>query len=168
MKKHIYTLQDTLAYQLQGLYFGEKKIKNEFEDCETSATSLRLKEEIAKYTGEAADKLLKLERIFNYIMQEPDIRKNKVIVRLIEDTHEMLKYTDSPHLRDILLVSCLQNLNGYKISSLKIAYMFTVELEMDTASDLIQQILERELETAKALSALALDEFNRNQDLAIV
>lgn len=167
MRKRIYTLQDTLAHQLKGLYFGEQKIKVEFEDCEAYAASTRLKEEIGKYIGEAADKVLKLERIFNYLMQEPDARRNKVIVRLIEDTHEMLSYTDSPHLRDILLVSCLQNLNGYKISCLKIAYMFTVELEMDTASDLIQQILESELETARALSALAIEEFNRNQDLLI-
>ena len=165
MKKHIYTLQDTLALQLQALYFGERKIRKEFEDCDYQITSPRLKEELTRYVQDADEKLLKLERIFNYLMLEPELRKNKVVVKLLDDTREMLSYTDSHHLRDILVVSCLQNINAYKISCLKISYMFSIELEMDTASDLLQQILESELETAKALSALAIEEFNRGQEL---
>jgi hypothetical protein len=34
-----------------------------------------------------------------------------------------------------------------------------VELELDTVTDLLQQILEWETETGKALAALAMDEF---------
>lgn len=168
MKKHIYTLQDALAFQLQGLYFAEKKIKRAFENCHYQITSQKLKEEINNYLLGSDDKLLKLERIFNYLMQEPELRKNKVVLKLLDDTQEMLSFTDSPHLRDILMVSCLQNINAYKISGLKIAYMFCVELELDTASDILQQILEWELETGKALSNLAIEEFNRSQGLAVV
>lgn len=164
MKTSIHTLQDTLAFQLQGLYFAEKKISHEFEDCSQQISSQNLKDEVRKYIQGAEEKILKLERIFNYLMQEPDSRKNKVIVKILEDTREMLSFTDSYHLRDILMVSCLQNLNAYKISSLKIAYMFTLELELDTASDLLQQLLESELETSKALSRLAIEEFNKKQE----
>jgi ferritin-like metal-binding protein YciE len=166
MKSHIHTLQDTLAFQLQGLYFAERKIKEEFEVPNRELTSQRLKDEMFKTIVGAGDRLLKLERIFNYMMLEPEGRKNKAVIKLLEETQELMDFTDSPHLKDILMVSCLQNLNAYKISSLKSAYMFTVELEMDTASDLLQQILESELETAKALSSLAIEEFNKGQEMA--
>jgi len=168
MKKHINTLQDTLAFQLQGLYYAEKKVKGEFDRCLPDISSENLKEEMRRYIASAGNKLLKLERIFNYLMQEPESRKNKVVVKLLDDTREMLSLTDSSHLRDILMVSCLQNINAYKISSLKIAYMFTVELELDTASELLQQLLEWELETGKALSALAIEEFNKCQEMVSV
>lgn len=167
MKNHIYTLQDTLALQLQGLYFAELRIKSEFDSNEYHIASPRLRKAMDDYVQDADEKLLKLDRLFNYLMQEPEFRKNKVIVKLLDDTREMLSYTDSPHLRNILVVSCLQNINAYNISCLKIAYMFTVELEMDSASDLLQQILETELETGKTLSSLAIEEFNKGHELAV-
>ena len=165
MKKNIHTLQDTLAFQLQGLYFAEKLLKEEFRECSHEINSKKLKEQINAYASDAENKLLKIDRIFNYLMQEPEPRRNKVIVKLLKETKDMLAFTDSPHLKDIIIVGCLQNINAYKISSLKTAYMFTVELELDTAADLLQQILEWELEMAKALSNLAIEEFNRGDAL---
>lgn len=166
MKKNIHTLQDNLAFQLQGLYYAEKKIKNEFEECIREITSPKLKNEMINYILGGDTRILKLDRIFNYLMQEPEGRKNKAVVKLLEETEELLNFTDSLHLKDIVMVSCVQNINAYKISCLKIAYMFTAELEMDTASDLLQQMLESELETAKALSSLAIEEFNKGQEMA--
>lgn len=163
MKTRIHTLQDTLAFQLQGLYFAETKIKEELGSRDYGISSPSLKKEVQRYAASADEKLLKYERIFNYLMQEPDSRNNTVITKLLDDTREMLTYTDSSHLRNILMVSCLQNLNAFKICAIKVAYMFTLELGLDTAADLLQQILEWELETAKALSRAALEEFNKTQ-----
>lgn len=168
MKSYIHTLQDTLAFQLQGLYYAEKKVKEEFEECGREVTSPKLKEEMIKHSHGADNRSLKLERIFNYLMVEPEPRENKTVVKLLEETREMMDFTDSPHLKDILMVGCLQNLNAYKISSLKSAYMFTVELEMDKASDLLQQILESELETGKTLASLSIEEFNKGQEVSAV
>lgn len=161
MKKTIVTLQDALSYQLQGLRYTEAKVKSEFSICAYQITSSELRHEIQKYTDNADNKILKLERIFNYLMQEPGSRKNEVIVKLMDETHQMLAYTISPHLKDILMVGCIQSINSYKISSYKTSYLIAVELELDTACDLLQQILEWELETAKALNTLSIKEFNK-------
>lgn len=166
MKRNIHTVQDALAFQLQGLYYAEKKMKAELEQCAYEITSEKLRTEISRYADAAENKLSKLERIFDYLMQEAETRKNKAVVTLLEETKEVMNFTDSLHLKDILMVSCLQNINAYKISTLKVAYMFTAELEMDTASDLLQQLLEAELETGKSLSSLAIEEFNKGQELA--
>jgi ferritin-like metal-binding protein YciE len=160
MKRTINSLQDAFAYQLQGLFYAETKVRDEFNACSHQITSSELKAAIKEYIDNADSRLLKLERVFNYLMEETATRKNEVIIKLIEETHHILKYTMSSHLKDILLVGCIQNINAYKISSYKSAYLFAVELELDTATDLIQQILEWELEAAKAFNAQSVLNFN--------
>lgn len=161
MKRTINTLHEALADQLQGLFYTETKVKDEFQICKQQITSPELKAEIQLYVDDADNKLKKLDRIFNYLMQEPAPRRNEVIVKMIEETHRLLNYTSSAHLRDILMVGCIQNVNAYKIASYKTAYLFALELELDTAADLVQQILEWELATSKTLATLSIHEFNK-------
>lgn len=163
MKAKITTLQEALAFLLQGLHYTEIRVKEEFQSCNLHITSVKLRTEISKYLESAEDKILKVERIFNYLMQESMTRKNSVIDNLLRETNQMLSIADSSHLKDILMISCIQNICAYKVSSYKTAYLFSVELELDIASDLLQDILEWEIETSKVLSVLAIEEFNKIQ-----
>ena len=155
-------MNDALAYLLQGLYYTEEKLSKDFASCCGKIASSRIRKEVGNYTLSAQSKMLKLERVFNYIMTEPLSRKNEVTNQLMSETHEMLNSTDSTHLQDILTIGCIQNINAYKIASYRSAYMFAVELELDTATDILQQILEWEIETGKVLTELAIEEFNKN------
>jgi ferritin-like metal-binding protein YciE len=166
MNAKIKTLQEALAYQLQGLSYAETKVRDEFERCSSRIASADVKREIKKYIGHADNKVLKLERIFNYLMQECEPRKNEVINTLIQETHAMMDAVSASHLKDVVVVACLQNINAYKIANYKTAYLFAVELELDTAADLLQQIMEWELETAKSLNSLSIHEFNKMTDTA--
>lgn len=161
MKKKINTIQDALAYQVKGLVYAETKVRSEFEACRAQITSADVKTEVQKYINSTDNKLLKLERTFNYLMQEFASRKNAVITKLIEETQYMLSNTPSAHLKDILMVACIQNINAYKIASYRSAYLFAVELELDPVADLLQQILDWEVETGKTLGSLAIHEFNK-------
>ncbi len=163
MKTKINSLNDALAFLLQGLYFTEVKLKEEFPACCNQITSTRIRNEINNYIENADNKLLKLERIFNYLLKNPLTRNNEVVNELMNETHQMLASTNSSHLKDILSIGCIQNINAYKISNYRSAYMIAVELELDTATDLVQQILEWEIETAKVLAALSIEEFNNAQ-----
>lgn len=161
MKKIISTLQDALTYQLQGLFYAETKVKHEFEILHQKITSPDVNAQIKKYIGNADNKIQKLDRIFDYLMQEPMPRKNEIIVKMIEETRHLLGLTSSPHLKDILMIACIQNINAYKIAGYRTAYLFAIEQELDTAADLIQQILECELATGKRLASLSIHEFNK-------
>lgn len=163
MKTKINSLNDALAFLLQGLYFTETRLKEEFPSCCSEITSGKIRSEIERYTGTADSKMLKLERVFNYLMTEPLTRKNDAIKDLMNETHQILSATTSPHLRDILAIGCLQNINAYKIAGYRSAYMFAVEMELDTPADLLQQILEWEIDSSKTFSALAIEEFNNAQ-----
>jgi len=145
MKRTIDSLQNALAYQLQGLLDAETRLKEELSVCTQQVTSTELKAEIQRYFEDADNKLQKLDRIFSYLMQQPVRRKNQVIVKMIEETHHLLKFTSSAQLRNVLMVGCIKNINAYKIASYKTAYLLMVELELDTATDLVQEILEWEI-----------------------
>lgn len=163
MKTKINSLNDALAFLLQGLYFAETKLKSEFPSCCSEITSIRIKNEICNYAANADNTMLKLERVFNYLMKEPLTRENKAVNELLNETHLVIRSTTSSHLKNILTVGCIQNINAYKIANYRSAYMIAVELELDTATDLLQQILERETETSKVLADLSIEEFNKAQ-----
>lgn len=161
--KTINSLSDALAFLLQGLYFTETKLKESFPWCCSEVSSINIRTEINIYANNADDKLLKLERIFNYLMKEPLTRDNNVMNELMNETHKMIAATTSSYLKDIVSIGCIQNINAYKISNYRSAYMIAVELELDTVTDLLQQILEWEIETGKVLARLSIEEFNKAQ-----
>lgn len=163
MKTEINSLNDALAFLLQGLCFTETRLAEEFGSCYNQITSVPLKHAIKNYASSSKDKVLKIERIFNYLLKEPITRPNNVINELLKETGEILTGTTSTHLKDVLSIGCIQNINAYKISGYRSAYVFAAELELDTVTDLLQQILEWELETNKILATLSIEEFNSIQ-----
>ena len=164
MKTKINSINDALAFMLQGLYFTETRVKEAFPSYCNAVSSPEIKVEISSYMTSCNDKLLKIERIFNYLLTERVSRTNDVINELIIETHQMLASTTSSHLRDVLTIGSVQNINAYKISGYRSAYMFAVALELDTVTDLLQQILEWEIETSKVLYELSIVEFNKTQN----
>jgi len=166
MKTVIHSTQDALAYLLQGLYYTETTLKETLPSCCSAISSIRIRDEFKKYADSASNKLLKLERAFNYLMTEPMTRKNEAVHQLMTEMHHILAGTTSAHLRDILSIGYIQNINTYKISCYRSAYLFAVELELDTVTDLLQQILEWEIDASKILNQLAFEEFIKQQPTA--
>lgn len=93
-------------------------------------------------------------------MAEPVPRKNEVVNMMIKETHDLLQRTHAVHLKDILLVSCIRNINAYKKASYKTAHLFMIELELD-AADLVEKIWEDELQACQTFAALSIHEFNK-------
>jgi ferritin-like metal-binding protein YciE len=168
MNKSIKTLQDALSYELQGMLYTEEKVSNEFKACSCHITSPEVMNVIQAYIENAENVKLRLERVFNYLMIEPVYRKNEVINKMIEETQHLLTYATSPHLKDILMIGCIKNINAYKTASYQTSYLMAVELEMDTPADLIQQNLEWEVNTGKSLSGLSIREFNKIEELTFL
>lgn len=161
MKRTIDSLQKALVYQLQGLLDAETRLKKELSVCTQHVTSTELKAAIQRYFEEADPKLQKLDRIFSYLMQQPVRRKNEVILKMIKETHHLLNFTASAQLRNALFVGCIQNINAYKVASYKTTYLLTLELELDTATDLVQEILEWEMVASSNFATRSIHEFNK-------
>jgi len=161
--KKINTMQDALAFQLQALMYAETRIKAEFSSYGHRVNSQALAEEIRHYAESAENKATKLERIFNYLLVETLSRKHETIDQLLKEVHCVLTETASARLKDILMINCMQTINAYKTAAYRNACMLANELELDIAIDLLEQILHWELKSGQALSALAIQEFNKVQ-----
>lgn len=167
MKTNLKTLEDALVYQLQGLLYIERKVRDEFSDCSSRLTSDEVRSAIEKYMETTDDKLLKLNRVFNYLLREPVARKNRIARGMLKETHLLLDHTNHNQLRDLLIVSCVQAINAYKVTSYKTAYRFALALELETPAELLSEILRWELSTKEVLASLSAEEFNRSTKVLI-
>lgn len=161
MKKLISTLQDALLYLLQGLWYTETILIQEFKEYSNHLSSPEVKSAVLQYIDNADTNLQRLERIFNHLMTEPVPRKNEVIVAMIQETRDLLNTTTNEHLKDILMIGCIQYINAYKKANYKAACLFIVEMELDGAADIIQNIWQSEHQTCQAFASLSIHEFNK-------
>ena len=161
MKSKIQTIEDAFVFTLQQLTYLEEEIRQGLFRREIQATSSRLRQEISDYEQSAHSKLLKLERIFNYLMREPHCRKTALVNHVVEETGAVLEATQVCHVKDILITNGFKCINACKINAYKTAYLYSVELELDTPSDLLQEMLEWEITTGKNFTKIAIEEFNR-------
>lgn len=157
-KKYLNTLNDALAFQLNNMYDAEQKLRHEIALCCRYTNFIHLQNEMDKYIEQSSNKMTKLERIFNYLMEEPGGQTNCIIDKMLEDTHTVLKMASSSRLRDVMLTSSLLAINHYKLGVYSCAQVIALELEIETVSDLLAEIVHWEKETNKSLSKIALEE----------
>jgi ferritin-like metal-binding protein YciE len=160
MKVNVSNLGEALALRLDELLDAEKQLKETIPDCINKVSSVSLKLELKEYLDMCVNKIQKLERVYTYLMKSPTKSKTKIINRLIENTRDMLGSPLTNEMRDVLLISCLQTINHFKMAGYKTALTFASELELETAAELLEQVLHWEMETEKNLSSIAVNEVN--------
>lgn len=158
MKKGLSNLQEALGYQLKNLYDAEKKIQKALPECSEKATNPSLQKELKAYLECTFDKISKLERVFNYLVDSPTGRENLIMDKMLEDTHHILKVASSDPLRDVLITSCFQNIIHYKIAGYGSTHAMAMELDLRTVTDLLHEVLMWEKQSDQALTAIALKE----------
>ncbi|MBL6446644.1 DUF892 family protein [Fulvivirga sp. 29W222] len=160
MNTAITNLTEALAYKLDELYNAEKKLKIAIQLCIEQANSPVLKKELEEYAESCSYKQLKLDRVYSYLMKEPGSSKDKVIDALINNLKQVLKATIHGEMKDVMLISCLKSINFYKMAGYETALVFSWELELDTASTLLEEVLGWEKQTHSNLSQIAVIDVN--------
>lgn len=162
MKKNIKTLEDALAFLLDGLLSIEKRAGKEFTMCSAQITSSEVRSEIQRYIERGEEKILKLNRLFSYLMREPSTKRNEVIEQMLLETHHLLEYAVTADLKDTLMISCIQKINAYKLSSYRTAYRFAVALDLDTPSEILFEIIQWEVQTSELMAELSIRNFSKS------
>jgi ferritin-like metal-binding protein YciE len=164
--KKLTTLNEVLTFHLEGMYDAEKKT--------TCDNGLHRRSKI-EYTQSGNQKIwragrgkrTKLKRIFSYLLVQPFKRKNNVIDSLLKDTHDLLNYAATDHLREAVLLACIQSINHYKIAGYNTALAFAIDLNLDTVADLLHEILVWEKETNNTLTKIAFEELNKKESSSL-
>lgn len=155
MKNKICNIQQALTHQLKEMYDGEKKIQKNLAFCTQQVVSPMLKQEMIRYIGNTSDQITKLERIFNYLMDEPYGSVNDVMFELITHTQNVLRCTGQEPIRDVLLITSVQTICQYKISGYTAALALALELDLEKPAELLQEIITWEREATNILAELA-------------
>lgn len=161
MKPHFKDLNKALTYHLEGMYDAEKQIIDFIPGCVKHATSHALKDEIRKYGEMMADERVKLKRIFGYLLTGPYGRKATAVGEMLQDIKQFSKAASSAEVKDVVIIAGLQLLIHYKISAYGTGLAFAEQLGLDTAAELLAEMLDWEKATNKALSRLALGGLNQ-------
>src|SRR5690606_551962 len=103
MKISLSNLTDALVFLLRGLYDAERKLQKAIPPCAGGIRSEAVRRVVDNYYDSAGNKILKLERVFNYLMTEPQGRSHEVMEKMIDDTNRSEEHTSELQSRENLV-----------------------------------------------------------------
>lgn len=160
MAKKPRLLEDLFHDTLKDIYFAEKKISKTLPKMAKAAQSPDLKAAFEKHLDETLVQIERLEEVFEIIGKTARAKTCEAINGITEEGAEIMdEYKDMPAL-DAGLVSAAQAVEHYEIARYGTLRTWASELGYDQAVKLIDQTLEEEKATDKALSKLAVAAIN--------
>lgn len=159
MKKSLQNLRDALTCLSNQFYQTETKLQETIAGCLDHISSPLLRQEIEKYGESSNDKITKLERTFNYLMQEPEPQCDEAMEKMLENVFQVITHT-SDTLRDAMIVNSFQQICHHKIAGFGTARAMALEMELEVVGDLFTDMLLWEKEADRALTCIALSETN--------
>jgi ferritin-like metal-binding protein YciE len=140
---------------LKDIYYAEKKILSALPKMAKAAHNEDLRAAFEKHKTETEGQIDRLEQVFELIEEKPQGKKCAAIEGILEEGQEIIKeYKGSPAL-DAGLVSAAQAVEHYEIARYGTLRTWAEELGLNQAMKLLQQTLDQEEATDRALTELA-------------
>jgi ferritin-like metal-binding protein YciE len=149
MKTKLKNLNSALTFLLEAMYDAEKRIQNELPRI-AKATSPNVKKLLMSYLETAADKRMKLKRIFSYLLSGPYKRKSRVIKGVMEELEDIAEISGPAAVRDLLVMNAVSSLAQYKSIMYQNAGDIAARLELEPVVELINEIVNWEKEAAQS------------------
>ena len=160
MAKQAKHLDDLFVDVLKDIYYAEKKILTALPKMAKAAQSQALKAAFEKHERETEGQVERLEKVFGLLDQSPKGKKCEAIEGLVKEGQEGIKeFKGSPAL-DAALLATAQAVEHYEISRYGTLIAWANRLDIPQAAKLLQQTLDEEKDTDKALTELAEQAIN--------
>jgi ferritin-like metal-binding protein YciE len=148
------SLQDLFLNELKDIYNAEKQIVRALPRMAKAAQAPELRQAFTKHLRETEGHVQRLERIFKSLGQAARGKKCKGMEGLIEEGKEILEEDGAPEVIDAALISAAQRVEHYEMAAYGCLRTYAQLLGMDEADGLLEQTLQEEEATDKALTAL--------------
>jgi ferritin-like metal-binding protein YciE len=166
MAKGPKTLEDLFHDTLKDIYYAEKKILSTLPKMAKAAQNRELKAAFEKHRGETERQIGRLERVFAMIGKKPQGKTCAAVLGITEEGAEIMQeYKGSP-AHDAGLLASAQAVEHYEITRYGTLRTWAEELELDEAVSLLEETLEEEEATDKALTGLAESVVNQRAEAA--
>ena len=155
MAKEPKQLDELFHDTLKDIYYAERKILSALPKMAKAAQNDGLTAAFEKHHGETEEQIARLEQVFELIDEKPQGKKCAAIEGILEEGQEIIKeYKGSPAL-DAGLLAAAQAVEHYEISRYGTLRTWAEELGFDKAAKLLQETLDEEEATDRALTKLA-------------
>ena len=155
MAKEPKQLDELFHDTLKDIYYAEKKILSALPKMAKAAQNEDLRAAFEKHKTETEGQIDRLEQVFQLIEEKPQGKKCAAIEGILEEGQEIIKeYKGSPAL-DAGLVSAAQAVEHYEIARYGTLRTWAEELGLNQAMKLLQQTLDQEEATDRALTEIA-------------
>jgi len=166
MAKEPKNLDDLFHDTLKDIYFAEKKILATLPKMAKAAQNKELKAAFEKHHRETEGQVDRLEQVFATIQQKPHGKTCAAIVGITKEGAEIMQeYKGSPAL-DAGLLAAAQAVEHYEISRYGTLRTWAEELGLADAASLLQETLDEEEATDRALTKIAETAVNQQAEAA--
>ena len=160
------TLHDLFEDGLKDIYYAEKKILTALPKLAKATKTEELAEAFEKHRGETEGQVERLEQVFELLGQSPKGKKCPGIEGILEEGKEILDEFKGMAALDAGLLSAAQAVEHYEISRYGTLIAWAEKLGHREAIPLLQENLDEEKATDKALTELAETAINEYAEAA--
>jgi ferritin-like metal-binding protein YciE len=148
-------LEDLLVEELKDLYNAEHQLLKAIPKMAKAANSKELKAGFEKHLKQTEGHVERLEQVFEDLGISPKGKKCKAMEGLVSEGAEVIKEDAEPEVKDAALIAAAQRVEHYEIAGYGCVRTYARLVGNNKAAKLLQQTLDEEGETDKALTKLA-------------
>jgi len=154
-------LEEFFLNALYDIYYAEQEIKEALEKVKVQATTEMLQDAIEDHELVTKKHILRLEKVFRLLGEEPKKKKCEAIVGILKEVNEMVKQTDEETMtRDVAIILGAQKVEHYEIATYGGLVQLALTLGYDRIADLLETTLEEEEQTDAHLTDIAEQHVN--------
>jgi ferritin-like metal-binding protein YciE len=149
------SIQDLFFEELNEILTGEKLIMKALPPLVKAANAPELKKVLESHLDETREHLNRLEIIFNKLNLNDLGKACEGMEGLIDECNETIKSYEKSPLRDAALISKVQKIEHYEISTYATLRIFAKELDLTEVASLLKETLDEEGNLDKKLTKIA-------------
>jgi ferritin-like metal-binding protein YciE len=149
------SLEKLLVHELKDLYSAEKQILKALPGMAKAATHPDLRKAFESHRKQTETHVRRIETIFDSLEGKPSGKKCVGMEGLIEEATGTMKEEMPEAVLDAALIGAAQKVEHYEIAAYGTVRTFAERLGMKEAVRLLQQTLDEEFQSDKALTAIA-------------
>ncbi len=160
--RHFNNLEDLLAHELEDLLSAERMLAEALPKMANAAHDDKLKAAFNKHLRETREQhITRLNDMFTILGRSPNGAQCKGMQGIIAEANELTSASGDPATRDAALIGAAQRAEHYEIAAYGAARAHAEQLGQKKIAEMLQETLDVEGETNKALTKLAEGGFLR-------
>ncbi len=149
------SLAELYVDELKDLWSAEKQIVKALPKMIKAATAPELKKGFQMHLKQSEEHVRRLERILKSLDASPRGKKCVGMEGLLEEGADLIKEKPAPDVLDAGLIAAAQHVEHYEMAGYGTVRTWAKLMGQDSHAQLLQQTLNEEGETDKALTKLA-------------